>query len=648
MSGIVGIYHRDGQSASHANVERMAGVLFHRGPDAGGVWNSGPIGLGHRMLWTTPESIHERLPFEDKTRNLAISSDARLDNREELVRVLGIGTLPADEITDSEIIVAAYEKWGEQCPDKLVGDFAFVIWDGDSHKVFCARDHFGVKPFYYHLSEKVFVVATEIKALLCLPIVPREVNEVKIADYLASVYDDTAITFYKDILRLPPHHCMTISRNEARLQSYWSFDPSVELKLNSNAEYAEGFRERFEEAVRCRLRSAFPVGSMLSGGLDSSSISCMARNLLVEDGADSLPTFSAIFDEVTECDERPFINAVLGQDNFDPHYLHADQVSPLADYARILWHQDEAFDGGNLFIPWGLYKQAQERGVRIMLDGYDGDTTVSHGVKHLTVLARNRQWLALARHLPTYAKNFGLPLSKLTWRYARIGAVGPMIRSSRVLTYGQRVRRALTRRVRRNRNDDSSRTVWNATLNAEFMRRIGFLERQESLLKANGGAPKTEREHHYQKLCWGGLASTLEVINKASAAFSIEARFPYWDKRLAEFCLALPPEQKIYRGWTRMVVRRALDGILPFEVQWRGGKSNLGPNLHHGLRTFEGERLRDIVLNKSSQIEMYVDVNELRKSYDRLISGNAISQDVIAMLKVASLTMWLERAGLTP
>ena len=284
MSGITGIYHPGGAPVDGGDLERMVDVIVHRGPDGYGVWNEGPIGLGHRMLWTTPESRQEKLPLVKESGDLAITADARIDNRDEVLSQVGLSGFPRDGINDSALILGAYQKWGERCVEHLLGDFAFAIWDKRRQVLFCARDHFGVKPFIYYSCGSLFAFASEIKALLCLPYVPRQLDEMSVGEYLTSTFDDTARTFYKDIHRLPPAHSVTVSKEGTRLREYWSLDPSREIRLAGDQEYAEAFRERFTEAVRCRLRSAFPVGSLLSGGLDSSAVTCVARDLLTERG----------------------------------------------------------------------------------------------------------------------------------------------------------------------------------------------------------------------------------------------------------------------------------------------------------------------------------------------------------------------------
>jgi asparagine synthase (glutamine-hydrolysing) len=178
VSAITGIFHPDGRPVERATIERMVATLTHRGPDGSGAWSAGPVGLGHQMLWTTPESLHERLPFTTDRGDLTITADARIDNSDELIAVLRIRDR---QITDSQVILAAYERWGEDCPKHLIGDFAFAIWDARRQALFCARDHFGVKPFYYHhRSGRLFAFGTEMKAFLCrMPWVNGVIKEIR-------------------------------------------------------------------------------------------------------------------------------------------------------------------------------------------------------------------------------------------------------------------------------------------------------------------------------------------------------------------------------------------------------------------------------------------------------------------------------------
>jgi asparagine synthase (glutamine-hydrolysing) len=664
MSAIVGIYYLDGRPVDQMDLERMTATLNHRGPDGAGVWREETIGLGHRLLCTTQESLAEKLPLVSKSGDLVISADARIDNRSELIGLLGLNDRAPGEIADSELIVAAYEKWGESCPERLLGDFVFVLWDFRRQMLFGARDHFGVKPlYYYYHPDHVFACASEIKALLCLPEVPRRLNEVQVADYLEGIFEDKASTFYQDILRLPPAHSVTVSAQGTRLHCYWMLDPSSELRLGSDEEYAAAYREIFTEAVRCRLRSAFAIGSHLSGGLDSSSVTCVAHTLLEKTPTRQLHTFSNIFDDVPQCDERPFINAVLDQGGYFSHYVHADRSSPLVDLERVFWHQDEPSIGPNHFLPWELNRAASQAGVRVILDGFDGDTTVSHGAVRFTELAYAGQWATFALEANAVSQHFkvspvgllqayGLPyLEELARKQRWVAFVFSINQINR---YFQASRRELLWRhglrpfipSQLLNGQRVSRNGIDPIIKPDFARSVGLQERRRALHGERVNPPRTVREDQWRALTSGLFTSVLELSDRCAAAFSVEVRHPFMDKRLIELCLALPPEQKLHQGWGRIVMRRAMVDILPEEICWRGGKTDMNPNFLHGLLTVDRNALDEAISQPSASLTKYVDSQVLHQVYQRLISREKVKiADAMTVWKAATLACWLRYVG---
>lgn len=638
MSAIVGIYYRDGRPVAESTVAEMLKRLAHRGTDGSSLWCGGAVGLGQVMLWTTPESLKERLPLVDSAANLVLTADARIDNRDELLPELFGSNVDGASISDSEVILAGYKKWGRDCPEKFVGDFAFAVWDPKNTRIFCARDHFGLRPFHYFLSDQMFVFATELKALLCVPGVPRRLNELRVADFLAGIDEDKEITPYQQILRLPPAHSLEVTEHGRHLKNYWNLDPSRELRLNSNEEYADAFREQFTEAVRCRLRSAFPVGSMLSGGLDSSSITCVARDLSAASGQ-SLRTFSAIYDNARQSDERPYIGTVLAQNGVKPNYVRADESTPLAEFADVVWQQDDFITSGNHFIQRELCRAAAGQGVRVVLDGYDGDTTVSHGTGYLIELARTGRWLKLSRESRGYTRHFdNVTAPEVFWWYLRRYWVD--LHMPPALKPAWRKLRAIPRRLRP-RTGPARLTEFPQIINSDFARRIGLAERRQAMKKVRSNGPlTTERQAHYSRLTWALMTGALESLNKVGGACGVEYRFPFFDKRLAEFCLSLPPEQKLNRGWNRIVMRRAMEGILPKEVQWRGGKGDLSANFERGMRA-ERDQIDELLITDSQVIERYVDIGSVRAAYQRFSNDEAGESDVMTVWRSVSLALWL-------
>ena len=520
MSGISGIYRINQHPIDPRNIHNMLGTLSHRGPDGSDIWCEGAIGLGHCMLLTTPESLTEQLPLVE--RELVITADARIDNREELLLALGRSKDLVEPISDSQIILASYEKWGEKCVSKLVGAFAFAIWDKAHQKLFCARDHMGIKPFYYfYQPDSFFAFASEIKALLCLSQVPKQLNEVRIGDYLALVIDDKITTSYKNILRLAPAHSMVFGSSLDPVlhpQSYWALDPNVEIRLNSDEEYCAEFRRIFTEAVRCRLRSAFPLGSQLSGGLDSSSVTCVAKDLLSSLGTDTLHTISVIFDDVSECDERSFIQPVLEKGDLTPHYIYGDRSSPLSDIDTILPHEDEAYLGPNHFYPWIANRTAKELGLRVVLDGFDGDTTVSHGTARLTELAQLGQWPELIQEVKAIAQQHQVPSHRIIQQFG-FPYLHTLLKQGNGIAFAKAVRlihKTFGTSRRKLILNYGLRPIWkqlkqsiNCTkspchslpslVNAKFFKDSNFDKRLNALASPKE-SPKTLRQEHWQKL----------------------------------------------------------------------------------------------------------------------------------------------------
>jgi asparagine synthase (glutamine-hydrolysing) len=609
----------------------MVESVAHRGPDGAGTWSEGPVGLGHRMLHTTPESLNEEFPLTSKTGDLVVTADARIDNRDELIAVLGLTGRPREEITDAELILGAYRRWDERCPEMLLGDFAFAIWDRPNQTLFCARDHFGVKQLYFYSSNRIFVFASEIKALLCLPQVPRGLNEARLADYLMLISEDKSATLYQDIFRLPPGHTLTASRKVTRTRSYWALDPTREVRFRSDAEYAETFRDIFTEAVRCRLRSVRSVGSMLSGGLDSSSITCAARDLMGRNGAKRLHTFSGVYDDVPECDERPYINAVLAHGGVEPHFVHPERLSPLSDWESTLLREDEPLWNPQMAVHWLAYRAAQDENVRVLLDGFGGDFVVSHGTAYLAELARAGRWITLVSEAAGLGKHLDRPLWKIVWR----GGLAPLAPQS--------VRQARRRLWRRN----GVMETYNAPIRPDFAQRISLAERVASLQGERHRPARSSREEHWLELTSGLAPSwSLAVLDRTAALFRIEPRFPFFDRRLAEYCLALPPEQKMRQGWTRMIMRRALINVLPEEIRWRGGKADLSPSFNHGLWTIDRGVLDDVLLRNPGCITEYVDIADVRQIYQRYLSDKD-GNDGFTLWQIATIALWLRQTGLS-
>ncbi len=629
MSGIAGLYYLDGRPAEREAIEHMLAALVHRGPDAEGVQCVGPVAFGHRLLHTTPESLHETQPLTAHDGASLLTADARLDNREELIRALSRSSHTHDVHTDADLILATYLAWGAECPSHLIGDFAFAVWDPGEHRLLCVRDHLGIKPLYYvYCPGRLFAFASEIKALLRLPGVSCEPDPLAVAEHLlVPVAPSHTRTFFRDIRALAPGHCLIVTPERLTTVPFWSLDPEREIRLGSKEEYAEAFRELFTEAVRCRLRNAFPVGSLLSGGLDSSSITATAARLTDQAGLPPLHTFSATYERVPESDERPYIQAVLNRyPTLVPTFFSADSANPAGYLSEMHYHLDRPNWAGNLYVNWNLCARARERGIRVLLDGFDGDTTVSYGLVYLEELKARHAWMSLLRETLAYARRSGYPVWKALQRTFR----GPLYDSRPVQLLRQWI--SPLRRPR----PVTSLPHWQRFLHDDFYQLIA------PHVVTAPPAPQTEREYHYRRLTAPLLTRFNEMIEATGAAFALEPRFPFFDVRLVTFCLALPPELKLCRGWTRFILRAAMQDILPYSVQWRPGKTSVAPGFVYAL-TRHGISFLDMLceFDASGTAGPYVNLDTFKNT--AYVAKKADhNQDLITNLwRPGTLLFWL-------
>ncbi len=644
MSGIGAVYYLDSREVEVASLEKINEILRHRGMDAHGVWQRKSIGLTHRMMWTTPESLNEKLPSQSSNGFTFITCDARIDNREELISCLSLKRRNPDELPDSEIILASYEKWGSDCPAHLIGDFVFVIWNEREKTLFAARDPLGVKHFYYYYRPgKLFALASEIKALFALHDVPRELDEQHLGDYLVVNSEDKESTFFKEIKRLPATHALLVSREGLRTWRYWQ--PSMdELKLKNDREYQEAFREKFALAVTSRVRSAYPVGSMLSGGLDSSSIVCVADEYLKAQGKQPLHTFSAVFPEIAKVDPRidetRFMRSVVDKTNCKAHFIKVDGASPLRESEQILWHTDDPV-GAPIYKDWEIWKEARKQGVRTVLSGIDGDSTVSHGYEDLANFAHRgwylrlfREALALNRNMPRRSHR----VKRLLWHRGLATAVPPW-------AYGA------WRKLKGRKPEDYTRSpitfpLHFQTVNDQFRQRFDLENRIIKFQETNYPEGISPIDYHWRALTNGHFAMILENSEKAAAAQSVEPLYPFFDRRLIEFCIALPPGQRIYKGWTRSIFRHAMEGIIPADVQWRTDKSNIGASLKIDLLKYGNRELEDAFATDASPLAEYLDMAALKQVY-REYQADPLGNDsrVLLMLTSVYLSSWLKQEG---
>ncbi len=621
MGAIVGIFNRNGHEVDINHIKRMNNCISYIGKDGSAILNKGSIAFGHQMLHTTKESMSENLPFYDKSSRLIITADARIDNRDELSKHLNIEN--NYKVSDSFYILKSYQKWGENCTDKIIGDFAFAIWDINNDQLFCARDHVGVKPFYYYVDEKIFLFSTEIKSLITNPLVNYSLNEKKAAYYLLGSYDDREITFYNNISRLPAANRLIVTDDTFELIKYWSLDYNKKINLDSENEYFTSFRKIFNNAVKVRLRSAFPVGAMLSGGLDSSSIVCTARNMLMKNNNSyPLKTFSLIFDNTPEGDEREFINHVIKKGFIQPIFINADNYSPVFDNNPILWNNDEPNRAFNLYYDYLLDEAANKNSIRILLDGLGGDSTVSHGKGLVVDYLNNNNFKKAFNEINCTSKRLQQNKTKLFVNELILTCPDSFL-----------IKFLNNNILKNNRN----------ILNHDFQE---YINEHYELLSKNKIVNLSDKakEYHFNMLNSGLIQHTFEEINKITTYFNVEQRYPFYDVNLLEFCLAVPSEIKRKYGWDRFLMRQAMNEVLPKEIQWRENKKT---GINSNIKNFisHDSKFIDAVLNDNEIIQKYVDIDLLQKLWED-VKKNQRPKEFFLLWNGISLALWLNQSNL--
>ncbi len=547
MAGIAGIYCADGRPVDMAELKRMVAAAEHRGPDGIGYWSDGPVALAHLQFHTTPESIDERQPLVSPGGEACLVWNGRVDNREDLLHELAAaGAVPADH-TDPGLALAAYLAWGEECVQHIVGDFALALWDRRQRRLWCARDYIGVRPFYYFWDGKTFLFGPEIRALLAHPAVSLKINEGMAGEYLANAITSRDETFYADICRLPAGSTLTIDASGLSIKTWWQPELGL-IEYGSDEEYAEHFRQLFDQSIRAQTRCCAPWGAQLSGGLDSSSIVVSARAVL---GASRILTFSMACPG-KPWDESEDIAAVVEKAGLTPEYVLPMRAD--LEYFRqraAFWRDFPGNPNGEpMSVP--MSNAARRHEARVLFVGIGGDELLDGSAAYLSSLAaslvRPRQAIEL------------LARSRFEWRGRGGHGLWPLFLARQLLAASapdwiHARRRAL--RLERHR-----------ILSREFLRRNHFSERIAAPPERGPLHFASRSQRGIYRLITGGFETqVLEWNDRDAAGAGVEFRFPFFDRRLAEFCLRIPEDQRQRGAIWKLALRNAMEGRLPDRVR---------------------------------------------------------------------------------
>jgi len=639
MCGIAGILNLNGKPVDLKILANMTAIIKHRGPDGNGIMLFDPkfsegqngiieykdqilklegtednhsnynVGLAHARLSIIDLSERGHQPMCNRDESLGIVYNGEIYNYLEIKAELVSKGYEFKSKTDTEVILYAYQEWGVDCLTRFNGMWAFAIWNRREKRLFCARDRFGVKPFYYYLDEHTFVFAYEIKQILECKEYERNPNEPLIYDYLVMGFEDhTRETFFKNIYQLKGGEYAILDLNKRTFEKKRYYDLNGINKLVcKESDYYLRFRELFTDSVKLRLRSDVPVGSCLSGGLDSSAVVSIIATLWKEKERVLFNTFTACWDD-KKIDERKYSEAIVESSGFSGNFIYPSSEDLTEDLASLLWHQEEPFGSLSIFAQWSVMKAAQKKGIKVLLDGQGGDEVFCgyerYYAYYLSALLKQFMLREFINEFIKGVENSKLKLSGMILYYIYFNCVHV---------------RALRHHIKSYR-----------ILNPNFFMNYDILVRLKNGFKEANDLSELQRN----EIQGVQLSHLLKYADRNSMAFSIETRLPFLDYRLVEFALSIPMGLLIHDGWTKNIVREGLKRIIPDEIRRRKDKIGFEVPQDLFIKHILENYFNDI--NENSLISTYFNKKWLLKDIKTISRKNPI------IWKTLCLDLWFK------
>lgn len=604
MSGFVCIVHGDNAPVNRALLKSLTDFLSFRGPDACGMWSDGPIGMGHALLRTTYESKGERQPANVEERYWIVA-DARLDAREELIDEVQLaGQNVRSNIPDCDLILHAYAAWGTACVEHLQGDFSFALWDARHKQLFCARDHFGVKPSFYASIGQLVVVSNTLNCVRHHPAVSSRLNDLALADFLLfDMIREPGATSFADIQRLPPAHLLSCGAGTISVRRYWTLRVGDQVRHNRRGECVEQFREVLDRAVSDRLRTN-NVAVLMSGGLDSPTVAASAQRMLAPSGngaAAGLCANTEVFRTLIPHEEGRYARLVAEALKIPIEFHVSDEGQPWKDLNREANRWPEPMHSPGSDSGLAQLRQISVRS-RVVLTGFGGDPVFSSLLSiHFLQLLEKRQFRRALADAIRYLAAEG--------RFSRLYV------------------RTRLRRWFASKKETSWYPGW---LNRDLERRFGLRERWETLMCAPN-SNRAVRCTAYEAIVDPFWPNLFEGYDPGATGVPVEVRHPFFDLRLVEFLMALPA-----LPWCsdKELLREAARGVLPDVVRLRRKSPLLADPLIALLQQAD-----------SAWVDSFEAVPELRRYVERSqipkVSGEKDAWTAWIHLRPLSLNFWL-------
>lgn len=621
MSALAGIFNFNNEPLREDQKEQLLILwngLEERGPDGGNVVIKGPLGTCYRAFHTNRESRLESQPLVSANGKVVVG-DLRLDNRAELISKLrGLLRSGTGEITDIQLVMAAYEKWNDTFPLHLVGEFAVMLYDPMSQEIVLARDHVGTRTLYYHRDKHRLICSSELRPLLNVIGISLQVDNEYVAGFLTNS-PDPGLTSFKNIYAVKPAHIVLIGTfGQFRERCYWGLDPAKEIRYQKDEDYEEDFKSHFSAAVCAPLRSDLPVMAELSGGLDSSSIVCVADQILADGRtpAPRLETVSSVSDESPASDERKFIHLVEEQRGQTGHHLREEDhrfLSPVMGEAAIGSLNPLIFSAA---YHRGVAEIMDRIGARVLLSGQGGDQIMggaSDLAPQLGDLVARRKFRLLHKQLKSWTKEQKRSYFDLLWWRVLVPMLSPKTQAKL--------------------NIDKAKQL-PAWLDHDFVCRMHLRERLLGTTDTFGFHLPSARDQS------AGFLSVRKGIStgRRREIAGVEVSYPFLHRPLVEFMQAIPAEQNVRLGETRSLMRRALRNVVPEKIRTRRSKGNPTDII---LQAFAREGSALVSLFQDARVCQlgYSDQSALLAALERARHG--VHGQYPALLNTICLEFWL-------
>ena len=552
MCGIAGIIGK--KPINPLAIEEMNRVQAHRGPDDSGVWTSDNknITLGHRRLSIIDVTNAGHQPMVNN--NQVITYNGEIYNYLEIANKLKKLGVELHTASDTEVLLKAYQQWGEEALNQLNGMFAFAIYDAQKQKLFCARDRFGEKPFIFHNTNEMFVFASEYKALFALDGISTKYDEARLMRFLyhpTQGLDDDLQTCFNEIKQLPPGHSLTLDVRtlQIKIKRYWDIEPNEQFAKMTEREAQSYFRELLTEAIKIRMRSDVPLGSCLSGGLDSSAIVCIARGILGPNKAYNV--FTGRFPN-TNSDEWHWAKQIIEHTSATSHTVNPKVLDFQSELSDFIWHNELPVGSTSQYAQWSVFKLAKEVGTTVLLDGQGGDELLGGYEQYFEQYLMSLKSSTLSEQKKIKER---YPLALLNQRQQALKKLPQGLRHFLAGITGK---------------------------GSDFS--FGLMPNHSRHLHNSlpEPPPGTKQFHPlgatlYREMLYTHLPVLLRYGDRNSMAHSREIRLPFCDHRLAEFTFSLPANYLMGGAQTKRLFRGAMKGVLPEEIRTRWNKQGFLP-----------------------------------------------------------------------